>query len=101
MFRGLHPAHLVEMHFHIPLIFSPQFGSTVGTKTMNFPTPEAVLSYLAWRADEEIYDAEFFEECARRFEADREPFLHNAETYRQRAKNIRANLAMLRGDRPA
>ena len=65
---------------------------------MNFPTPEAVFSYVAWRADEEIYDAEFFEECANRFEAHREPLLHNAKIYRQRAKNIRANLAFLRVD---
>ena len=65
---------------------------------MNIPTPEAVFSYLAWRADEEIYDAEFFEEFASRFEAHREPLLHNAQIYRQRAQNIRANLALLRGD---
>jgi hypothetical protein len=65
---------------------------------MNFPTSEAIFSFLSWRATEEDYDAEFFEECARRFEAGREPFLHNAEIYRQSAKNIRANLAFLRGD---
>jgi len=65
---------------------------------MNIPTSEAIFSFLNWRATEEDYDAEFLEECARRFEADREPFLHNAEIYRQRAKNIRANLAFLRGD---
>ena len=65
---------------------------------MNFPTPEAVFSYLAWRADEKTYDAELLEECAREFKAHREPFLHNAKIYRQRAQNIRANLAFLRGD---
>jgi hypothetical protein len=70
----------------------------VKATTMNFPTPEAVLSYLAWRANEEIYDAEFLEECAGMFEAHREQSLHDAAIYRQRAQNIRANLAFLRGD---
>jgi hypothetical protein len=65
---------------------------------MSFPTSETIFSFLAWQADEEIYDAEFFEECAHRFEADREFLLHNAKIYRQRAKHIRANLALLRGD---
>ncbi|MGA8224230.1 MAG: hypothetical protein WB780_21465 [Candidatus Acidiferrales bacterium] len=65
---------------------------------MKIPTPEAVFSYLAWRATEEYYDAEFLEECAQRFEADREPFLHNAKIYRERAQNIRAYLAFLCGD---
>jgi hypothetical protein len=65
---------------------------------MNIPTSQAIFSFLNWRATEEDYDAEFLEDCARRFEADREPLLHNAKIYRQRAKNIRANLAFLRGD---
>ena len=65
---------------------------------MNIPTPETIFRFLNWRATEEDFDAEFFEECARRFEADRELLLHNAKIYRQRAKNIRANLAFLRGD---
>jgi hypothetical protein len=64
---------------------------------MDFPTPETIFSFLNWRATEEDYDAEFLEECARRFEADRETLLHNAKIYRKRAKNIRANLAFLRG----
>jgi hypothetical protein len=88
----------VSMHFHISLIFLPQFRPIVRVTTMNFPTPEAVFSYLAWRATEEDYDAEFLEECARRFEEHSVPFLHNAEIYRKRAQNIRANLAVLRGD---
>jgi hypothetical protein len=65
---------------------------------MNFPTPKAVFSFLGWRATEEDYDAESLEDCARRFEANRIPVLLNAQIYRQRAKNIRANLAFLRGD---
>ena len=65
---------------------------------MNFLTSEAIFSFLNWRATEEDYDTEFFEECARRFEADRELLLHNAKIYRQRATNIRANLAFLLGD---
>lgn len=65
---------------------------------MDFPTPEAILSFLNWRATEEDYDAEFLEECASRFEEHRESFLHNATIYGQRAENIRANLAFLRGD---
>lgn len=63
---------------------------------MNFPIREAVFSYLAWRADEENYDAEFLEECAGRFEEHRESFLHNSAIYRQRAENIRANQGLLR-----
>jgi hypothetical protein len=64
---------------------------------MNFPTPEAIFSFLDWRATEEDYDAEFLEECARKFEADREAWLQDAKIYRERAQNIRANLALLRG----
>jgi hypothetical protein len=65
---------------------------------MNIPTSEAIFSFLNWRATEEDYDAEFLEECARRFEGDRRAWLHNAKIYRQRAENIRANLVFLRGD---
>jgi len=65
---------------------------------MDFPTPEAIFSFLDWRAKEEDYDAEFLEECACKFEAGRETLLHNAKTYRDKAKNIRAILAFLRGD---
>jgi len=65
---------------------------------MDTPTPEAVFNCLEWRAAEEEHDAQFFEECARRFDAVREPLLHNAKIYRERAENIRANLAFLRGD---
>jgi hypothetical protein len=66
---------------------------------MNISTSEAIFSFLTWRATEEDYDAEFFfEECARRFEAAKEPLLHNAGIYKQRAQNIRAKLAFLRGD---
>jgi hypothetical protein len=65
---------------------------------MNCPTPEAIFSFLDWRASEEDYDAEFLEECASRFEAAREPLLHNAKIYRERAQNIRASLEFLRGD---
>jgi hypothetical protein len=65
---------------------------------MDTQTPEAIFSYLEWRATEEEDDAEFLEECARRFETVREPFLHNAGIYRERSNNIRANLALLRGD---
>jgi hypothetical protein len=83
------------MHFHILLISLEQCGPTLKTRTMNIPTPEAVFSYLAWRATEEDYDAEFLEECAQRFETHREPFLHNAKIYRERAENIRSNLAFL------
>jgi hypothetical protein len=64
---------------------------------MNFPTPEAIFSFLNWRATEEDYDAEFLEECARKFEADREAWLQDAKIYRERARNIRDCLAFLRG----
>ena len=67
---------------------------------METPTPEAVFSYLQWRANEEENDAEFLEECARRFDAVREPFLHDARTYRERAQNIRASLEALHGISP-
>jgi hypothetical protein len=53
---------------------------------METPTPEAVCSYLQWRADEEKHDAEFLEECAHKFDAVREPFLRDARIYRERAK---------------
>ena len=95
---GRIPHSLSLLHFHIPLIFLPQFGPTMGTRTMNLPTSEAIFSFLKWRASEEDYDTEFLEECARRFEADREALIHNAEIYRRRAQNIRVNLAFLRGD---
>jgi hypothetical protein len=62
---------------------------------MNFPTPEAMFSFLDRAATEEDYDAEFLEECARKFAADKEHLLHNAKIYRERAHNIRANLAFL------
>ena len=65
---------------------------------MSLPTPEALFSFLDWRATEEDYDAEFLEECAREFEADREALLQDAKFYRERAQNIRANVAFLRGD---
>ncbi|MGA8221581.1 MAG: hypothetical protein WB780_07990 [Candidatus Acidiferrales bacterium] len=65
---------------------------------MNFPTPEATFSFLEWRATEEDYDAEFLEECARKFEADRKALLQDAKFYRERAQNIRVYLAFLRGD---
>jgi hypothetical protein len=65
---------------------------------MNFPTPEAIFSFLDWRATEEDYDAEFLEECAFRFEAHREALLQDAKFYRERAQNIRVNLAFLRSD---
>ena len=65
---------------------------------MDFRTPEAVFNFLNWRATEEIYDAEVLEECARRFEADREALLQDSKIYRERAQNIRACLAFLRGD---
>ena len=68
---------------------------------MKFPTSEAMFSFLEWRATEEDYDAEFLEECAGKFQAHREPLLHNAKIYRERAENIRANLAFQRGDRIA
>jgi hypothetical protein len=87
-----------SMLFHIPLISLEQFGPTFQTRTMNFPTPEAIFSFLDWRAAEEDYDAEFLEECALKFEAGRESLLHNAKIYRQKAQNIRAILAFLRGD---
>lgn len=64
---------------------------------METPTPEAVFSYLLWRATEEENDAEFLEECAGRFDAVRESFLNNAEAYRTRAENIRASLEFLSG----
>jgi hypothetical protein len=66
---------------------------------MNIPTSQAIFSFLNWRATEEEYDAEFFEGCARRFEVDREPLLQNAKICRERATNIRAASAFLRGDR--
>jgi len=64
---------------------------------MNIVTPEAVFSYLQWRAIEEEYDAEFLEECAGRFDAVRESFLASAEAHRSRARNIRASLEIPRG----
>jgi hypothetical protein len=70
----------------------------VKTKTMNFPTPEAIFSFLSWRAAEEENDAEFLEDCAGKFEAGRESLLRNAKIYREKAQNIRAILAFLRGD---
>jgi hypothetical protein len=63
---------------------------------MKTSTPEAVASYLEWRADEEDHDAEFLEECAHRFDVVREPFLRIAKIYRDRAQNIRASLETLR-----
>ena len=65
---------------------------------MDTPTPQAMFRYLEWRATEEEHDAEFFEACARRFDALRESLLHNAKVFRERAENIRDNLAFLRGD---
>jgi hypothetical protein len=65
---------------------------------MKIPTREAVFNFLDWRATEEDYDAEFLEECASRFEEDREAFLQDAKIYREGAQNIRASLAFLRGD---
>jgi hypothetical protein len=67
---------------------------------MKTSTPEAVFSYLHWRAIEEENDAEFLEECAHRFDAVREPFLRNAKIYRERAHNIRAGIEALRGMGP-
>ena len=55
-------------------------------------TPEAVFSYLLWRATEEENDAVFLEECAVRFDTVREPFLREAKDYKTRVKNIRASL---------
>jgi hypothetical protein len=73
---------------------------SVRATTMETPTPEAVFSYLLWRATEKENDAEFLEECAGRFDAVREPFLRIAEVYRTRAENIRGNLDLLRAHFP-
>jgi hypothetical protein len=62
---------------------------------MEIPTPEAVFSYLQWRANEEDHDAEFLEECAGRLDVIREPFLRKSKIHRTRAKNIRVNLKLL------
>jgi hypothetical protein len=63
---------------------------------MKFPTLKTVVGFLEWRGREEDYDAQFLEECAREFRAHRKPLLHKARIYKQRAQNIRANLALLR-----
>jgi hypothetical protein len=62
---------------------------------METPTPEAVFSYLMWRATEEENDAEFLEECAGRIDVIREPFLRKSKIHRTRAKNIRAKVKLL------
>jgi hypothetical protein len=67
---------------------------------MKTSTPKAAASYLEWHADEEEHDAEFLEECARKFDGVREPFLRNAKIYRERAQNIRASLEVLRTINP-
>jgi len=66
--------------------------SLVTAATMRILTPEFVFSYLQWRATEEEYDTDFFEQCAQRFDALREPFLETAEAHRSRARNISASL---------
>ena len=63
---------------------------------MKTPGVEAALDYLEWHADEEGYDADFLEECANKFSGVRESFIHNAKFYRERARNIRANVEALR-----